>query len=346
MQDYLGVMNWKKVRLKQETVDVIKRGLIVYLSWVGADFFFLFTRGEWRTYQVSNIWPVTLCYIWIVLHNVLIFKKLLFERRLYLWYIIVFVPSATLFSYIYNWLIPSIQFQRGLSYMTAYSVFLAFVGAAFFLAGHYYNEKKNAYKLLALQRDVELKQLKTQLNPHFLFNSLNNIYSYNLENNSHGNDLILKLSDLMRFMVETSNKDTILLSDELNFIDNYITFERERLGHRCEIVLNKNIRREILEVPPLILFPLIENAFKHGTDSIRRNSKVDITIESSLSELKLIVRNSVFSNQVPSTKTGIPNIQKRLELLFPNQHELKLSNEEGIFTASLKIDLENMQESA
>ena len=333
-------MSLKLSGIKKENLDVIKRGLIVYLAWVAADFFFLFTRGEWRNYQVSNIWPVTLCYIWIVLHNVLIFKKLLFERRLYFWYIIVFVPSATFFSYIYNWLIPSTQFVRGLSYMTAYSVFLAFVGAAFFLAGHYYNERKKAYKLLALQRDVELKQLKSQLNPHFLFNSLNNIYSYNLENSSHGNDLILKLSDLMRFMVETSNKDTILLSDELNFIDNYITFERERLGHRCEIVFNKKIQNDALEVPPLILFPLIENSFKHGTGSIRGNSKVEITINSTSSELELIVQNPIGSNQAPSTKTGIPNVQKRLELLFPGRHQLKLSNEGGVFTALLRIDLD------
>lgn len=331
-------MSWRLIEIKQEKIDIIKRGLMVFLAWIAADFFFLITRGEWQNFLTKNILPITLCYIWVVLHNIFIFKKLLFERKLYLWYIIVFIPSATLFSFIYNWITPSV-YERGLSYTTAYSIFLAFVGAAFFLAGHYYNEKKNAYKLVALQKDLELRQLKYQLNPHFLFNALNNIYSYNLENNSHGNDLILKLSDLMRFMVETSNKDSILLNDELNFIDNYITFERERLGHRCEIVLNKNIQSDTLEIPPLILFPLIENAFKHGTDTLSLNGRIEINVNSTQSQLKLIVKNSVVTNQTPSTKTGIPNIQKRLELLFPKRHRLELASDENIFTASLKIDL-------
>lgn len=337
-------MNFFSVHIGKARAEILKRALLVYLTWIAADFFFLVTRGEWRNYQQSQIWPVTLCYIWIVLHNVFIFKKLLFERRLYIWYIIVFVPSAVLFSMVYNWIIPSTQFERSLAYMTVYSAFLAFVGAAFFLAGHYYNEKRNANKLLILQKDIELKQLKSQLNPHFLFNSLNNIYSYNLENSAHGNDLILKLSNLMRFMVETSDKEVISLREELDFIDNYVSFERERLGYRCDITLTKNIKTDIIEIPPLLLFPLIENAFKHGANSISTRSKIEIEIDADTTRLQLIVRNSLGKTSSKSTRTGIPNIQRRLDILFPRRHEIEFSNEAGVFSATLSIDLSTSYE--
>lgn len=185
---------------------------------------------------------------------------------------------------------------------------------------------------------MELKQLKSQLNPHFLFNSLNNIYSYNLENSKQGNDLILKLSNLMRFMVETSDKDTIPLSDEIEFIDNYITFEKERLGQRCDIVFDRKIDQLNLSIPPLMMFPFIENAFKHGTATLKK-SRIEIFLVIHEGNLELGVRNSIQHNEVISTKTGLSNIQKRLELLFPERYLLDVKKDSETFMISLNITL-------
>lgn len=321
---------------------LIIRTISIYLALLLLDFFFSYSRGDYSTgkkaYQIANILPVTVCYAWIVFHNMLLFKNLLLNRKQYFFYVVAFVASLYLFSALYNWIVPSTQFERSLTFTVVYNLFYALMGTAFFLSWSYFVEKRNSLVLMSLKKEMELKQLKSQLNPHFLFNSLNNIYSYNLENSKHGNDLILKLSNLMRFMVETSDKDAIPLSDEVEFIENYIMFERERLGHRCEIVLDKRIDGLTLMIPPLMMFPFIENAFKHGTATLKK-SRIEISLSIHERILELRVKNPIQHNGAISTKTGLSNIQKRLELLFPQRHSLTVKNDSETFMISLNITL-------
>jgi two-component system, LytTR family, sensor kinase len=328
--------------MKKSDRQLIIRTISIYLAWLMLDFFFSYSRGDYssgtKRYQITDVLPVTVCYAWIVFHNLVLFKNLLLNRKQYFLYVVAFIPSLYLFSAIYNWIVPATQFDRSLTYMVVYNLFIALMGTAFFLSWNYFIEKKNSLILNSINKEFQLKQLKSQLNPHFLFNSLNNIYSYNLENSKHGNDLILKLSNLMRFMVETSDKDAITLSDEMEFIENYITFESERLGHRCEIVFDKEIDRLTLMIPPLMLFPFIENAFKHGTATLRK-SKIEISIAVQNCNLELHVKNSIQHNGAISTKTGLSNIQKRLELLFPESHLLNVKKDSETFIVSLNITL-------
>ncbi|MBN8699626.1 MAG: histidine kinase [Chitinophagales bacterium] len=232
---------------------------------------------------------------------------------------------------------PDIRIQYFLE--VYYFIITLSLGTAIFFTTRYLLERRNFYESAILKREMELQQLRSQLNPHFLFNALNNIYSYTLYNNKFGNELILKLSELMRFILDSAKFDSIPLSKEIGFIENYIAFENERLSNRCQINYSKNILFENREITPLILFPFIENAFKYGADTIQ-NTTVVIQLYDTKDELKLIVKNNIVKKTNPSTKTGLANAKRRLELLYPDKHKLRIqsSNDEYIVDLTLFYD--------
>lgn len=205
-----------------------------------------------------------------------------------------------------------------------------------YLGVKYLLKSKEFFELEAVKKEVELNQLKNQLNPHFLFNALNNIYSYGLENNQYGHDLVMKLGQLMRFVLDANKSELIPLGDEVNFIDNYIAFEQERLGYRCRINFSKEITDPGQLIPPFLLFPLIENAFKHGTNSVYPTT-IDIHLVSNQESVQLMVKNEKLKQSHPSTQTGLSNLTRRLQLLYPAQHQLTISETESHFHTSLSI---------
>lgn len=283
---------------------------------------------------------LTLCYytfafIIVLLHNKLLLDKLLL-RKIFLLYSICLVAFYFVFYYV------SIAITNQWGYKTSHGrvifIFLGDIalGISIFLTTRYLLERKEYYQTTLLKREIELQQLKTQLNPHFLFNALNNIYSYTLQNNRFGNELILKLSDLMRFMLESSDKEKITVINEINFIENYIAFEKERLGDRCVLNYSRNILFENREIAPLILFPFVENAFKYGADNIQKTI-VEITLSDNAEALKLIAKNSIVNKNQPSTKKGLPNATRRLELLYPDEHHLLIEITEDLFVVDLTL---------
>jgi hypothetical protein len=277
----------------------------------------------------------TLAFVWIVLHNRLLVDKLLLRERK-IWYIAC-LPAGFAF-----WLC----FARVLAPLSHYPfnpvrelvlfLFLTTIGGLFFLSAKYFWQRKEFYQMTLMKREVELGQLKAQLNPHFLFNALNNIYSYTLQKDEFGSQLILKLSELMRFILESAEKETIGVGEEAAFIENYIAFEKERLGERCQISYSKDIRFENRQIAPLILFPFVENAFKYGANTIQRTS-VEIRLSDSDEAIRLTVKNSRVNKAQPSTKKGLPMARRRLELLYPQKHELQIETEEELFIVDLTL---------
>ena len=219
------------------------------------------------------------------------------------------------------------------------SIFVFTIVGAFFNLGFRYLEDSNKQlELKNLKREIELSQLKNQLNPHFLFNALNNIHRYNLENNSIGNDLIFKLSDLMRFVLNSIRKERILLIEEVKFIENYISFEKERLKDRCTILYETDIESVHLQITPFIIFPLIENAFKHGTNSINQ-CQIKIVIRERKGTLTAIIENGLTQVKTESTETGLYNLNKRLSLCYPGKFSLSSSILNNRFICDLKVNL-------
>jgi sensor histidine kinase YesM len=189
---------------------------------------------------------------------------------------------------------------------------------------------------------AELELLKAQVHPHFLFNTLNNIYSFSLENSPKTPGLILKLSSLLSYMLYECKAEEVLLEKELEVMRNYIDLERERYGSNIEISWNIEGEVKGKYISPLLLLPFIENAFKHGTSEQLEKPwlSVDILVEQDLIKCKVINSKNQYV-AVSEGGIGIQNVKKRLSYLHPNKYELKINDEGEYFIASLMVELKN-----
>ena len=187
---------------------------------------------------------------------------------------------------------------------------------------------------------AEIQLLKAQVHPHFLFNTLNNIYSFSLEGSPKTPGLILKLSSLLSYMLYDCKADEVLLEKETSIMKDYIDLEKERYGNRIEISwsVEGDTRKEY--IAPLLMLPFLENAFKHGTSEQIDKPwlNVDIAVRQHVLRCKIANSKNEF---VPHSKNGIgiENVRKRLNFLYPEKHELKMSDEGNFFVVSLLVSL-------
>lgn len=187
---------------------------------------------------------------------------------------------------------------------------------------------------------AQLQVLKAQLHPHFLFNTLNNIYAFALENSPKTPELILKLSSLLSYMLYDCKENEVLLEKELEVMNNYIDLEKERYGDNLDISVN--IEGDIRDkyITPLLILPFLENAFKHGTSEQLDHPWMSVDITGKGNTLKFKACNSK-NEFIPFSENGvgINNVKKRLELLYNGKHDLKISDEGEFFVASLILEL-------
>lgn len=212
--------------------------------------------------------------------------------------------------------------------------------AAFFLRRNMIVQRENTEKD-KLQREMELNYLKEQVNPHFLFNSLNSIYSLSRQQSPETPDLVMQLSELMRYQLESSKKDTVLLKEELEFIENYLLLEEKRLSKRCNVELLIIGDLLDLRIAPMLLIPFVENAIKHGAQSTNEQSTIDVSVSLKNSTLHFCVENSkppMFSAS-QRKGMGLENVKRRLNLLYSNSHSLEIEDMEKIYRVNLSIDL-------
>ncbi|SFU46066.1 Histidine kinase [Pustulibacterium marinum] len=191
-------------------------------------------------------------------------------------------------------------------------------------------------KLLA-----EVSYLKAQINPHFLFNTLNNLYALALKKSDQTPDAILKLSGMMRYVVTESNQEKVALKKEINYIEDYIALQKLRLSNSNIFTFNVsgNINRE--QIAPLILINFIENAFKYGVSS-HQESQITIAIHVEDGTLTMQVKNTICrkpKESAISTGEGIANSKKRLEMIYPNAYSLNIQEDSDVFNVILKINV-------
>lgn len=199
-----------------------------------------------------------------------------------------------------------------------------------------YKEKQNEVEVMKQEHiKMELQFLKSQINPHVLFNNLNTIYAYSLEKPEETPDLILKLSDNLKHVLYESNAEKILLTKELSFIDNYIDFQKIRTQGTKQINYKKNVDGLRYKIAPLLLITLIENAFKYSTV----NTTIVIEIKVANGVLECICKNEYDIHQKNKKEgIGLQNLNKRLDLLYKDKYEL-IINKEKEFITQLKINI-------
>ncbi len=200
--------------------------------------------------------------------------------------------------------------------------------------------RKHLFQIEKEKLNAEIAFLKAQINPHFLFNTLNSIYALVIEKSDDAPKAVIQLSELMRYIIRDSNADYVELSKELGYISNYIALQKERLGDTAEIGFSSPSSGNNFKIAPLLLMSFIENAFKYGVNP-DKHSEISISISLEDAKLQLLVANMIVSSNAPHQAGGIgmKNAMARLEHLYPEKFNLSITNENDIFSVNLTIDL-------
>lgn len=199
-----------------------------------------------------------------------------------------------------------------------------------------------------LELQTELDFLKSQIHPHFLFNTLNNLYALTLNQSSKSPLVVLGLSEILRYTLYECNAEKVLLSHDIDILKSYITLEKLRYEERLELNLNisGNIKEQV--IAPLLLLPLVENAFRYGISETVQDAWINIDIRVSENRLKFKVSNSTPFKQAENDnihfdKTGLQNIRKKLELVYKDAHQFNFYDEGEIFVSILEINFNTIQ---
>lgn len=342
-----------KVVLKKEHVRLYLLLAAVYSAFVLLMDLVYHPETFWER-VLNNTWLI----LFIIPNNYILFEYTIpFFRRS--WRRLLWLPlllAVHLFFYsvgVYGWrhfgvmtglYIPIGTFKNctaQLEFLTGYSM-----GSVFFFGItrhiYYYNRLRQAEQRLRIEKqEAELNFLKAQTNPHFLFNTLNNIYALARDKSSQAPESILRLSKLLRFMLYEAGGSFIAVEQELKIISDYIELEKLRYDDSLRVNFNYDLEDSKQAIPPLLLIPLVENAFKHGVSETRGRPFVDIHLTLKERRLQFVVKNST---ELPKDATpvrehiGLSNLRRQLELLY-KEYKLELEQGELEFKAVLTINL-------
>jgi hypothetical protein len=215
---------------------------------------------------------------------------------------------------------------------------------AYFFLKEWSRVEKMRSELAAVQLNTEVKFLKSQVNPHFLFNTLNNLFSMaQKKGNDDLADGISKLSGMMRYMIYESNEEKVPLKKEIQYLDDCILLNKLRYADKEALVkFDYPSETEAIFVAPMLFIPFVENAFKHGV-MIGKSSEIDISITLANKQLTFNCMNTIYSvKKMEQEKGGIglENVRRRLELVYPGKHDLSINNADNKYIVNLRIDLE------
>lgn len=305
----------------------------------------------------NNTWFI----VYIVVVNFIFFEytvPFVTRKREYIIYnillgILFLWIHLMLWSYgLYAWRMMGIGLSIYTSFITAGSLDDAVtsqmaysMGSVFFfgIVRHVYSYiklKQATQKLVIEKQAAELNYLRSQTNPHFLFNTLNNIYSLARDKSELAPESILRLSKILRFMLYETGGTYIAIEQELKIINDYIALERLRYDESLHINFNYDVEDMKQALPPLLLIPLVENAFKHGVSETRHQPFVDIHLSVKQRRLTFVVKNSAdtFPGEKMKENIGLSNLRRQLELLYKD-YNLSFQQNESVFITNLKINL-------
>jgi len=280
--------------------------------------------------------------------TLLVFRRL-FRPRKYLWLvpgIAALLAGFILFRYLLEqWLYPLTLGYRNYPSRTTlayyfldnvyYAIIYIFLGASVFFADELVRSRKRQTALTEKNREAELAFLRSQINPHFLFNSLNNIYSLSYKKSEKTTDAIMKLSELMRYMLY-EKKETVSLLTEWEYVHHFIMLQQLRYDYQVQtrLLIEGDCSRR--EIPPYVLITLAENAFKHGDFS--QDKPFVLKVKADQDVLHCYCENAIALQQKDATGgIGLENIRRRLELMYENKHSIEIQKSERRFSISLQI---------
>jgi hypothetical protein len=342
--------------------------------WLFQGFLYAFTPVPVKVAYIDRI-PLSMLesLIFLSAHIFLAYSLMYFVLPRYLlknkylatgiWVIVLFFATAALSALISmyivepvrNWIVPEKApffprskqpyFYLGLLAGLRGGITIGGMAAAIKLMKHWYVKEQRNLQLQKEKAEAQLQLLKAQVHPHFLFNTLNNIYSHTQGVAPIAAQLVMGLSDMLRFMLYECNQPLVPLSKELTMIRDYITLEKIRYDEQFDIHLDIPTDTGDLHIAPLLLLPLVENCFKHGTSNMLEQPwlNLQIHLKENIMEMRLMNGKAKEKTLQPNFGIGIENVRKRLQLLYPDKHVLKIMNEEEVFVVTLSLQLESIR---
>lgn len=286
--------------------------------------------------------------------NLLMLMPLLLNRG---WYILYFITLAIdvvttaafnqlTFSHLVDYILPGYYFISYYSFADILKFMAAFFGVTSLLklARGYFLLMESRNELMQLQKeksDAELQALRAQVNPHFLFNSLNSIYALVLKKSDNAPETVLRLSEILRYILYETRKEQVELATEIRYMKEYISLQRLRCGAHATIEVSVEGEADRRQIAPLLFLPLIENCFKHGIKGETGPSFVRIAWEIEAGLIRFATENNIGETDDPESETrqgiGIENLKKRLGLSYPGKHLLEISEQDDRFTVTMTI---------
>jgi len=203
----------------------------------------------------------------------------------------------------------------------------------------WYEENRTLQEVKMEKLQAEVNYLRSQVNPHFLFNALNNLYALTLRKSDQAPAIVLKLSELMEYMLYESDEPFVPLEKEVRYLGNYLELERIRQGNQADIRLTVVGDMDRCVIPPFLILPLVENAFKHGVSRAVRNAYLFVEVKSGEGIMVTIENNKLdFREEDRAGGIGLVNVRRRLELLYPGRHRLTIVNEAELFRVTLELE--------
>jgi len=291
-----------------------------------------------------------------VMINLYISIPQLLKRKLYLLYLLSLLLVLFAFSFFnqflfdqwIDYLLPDFYFISYYDYWDIVKFFVVFLTATTLLklSKEWFELYENREQLVRLEKEkaeIELKALIGQINPHFLFNSLNVLYSLALKESKETPSAIVKLSDILRYVIYEAGKKEIALKSEISLIQNYIDLQRFRVDEKSKISFETKISDDSVLIAPMLFLPLIENGFKHGIKGTVNHSFINISLIANNEKIDFTIENNKVTNKTlekeKSSGIGLKNISDRLQLLYPEKHHFEIFDVEEIFKVKLLIML-------
>lgn len=297
----------------------------------------------------------------VYVNYLLLVPKLLIKKRLFA-YIVTSILFISVFNVILTEFFFPMPFERfieladhfpmkersqmapikKLPYAMSFIFSLAFflLGGVMGLVKEFYRKDQVNQEIKVQSKETELQFLRAQLNPHFLFNSLNSIYSLVRNKSQEAPEAVITLSELMRYMLYEAKEEMVSLSKEINYIKNFMELQRFRLQDSSGLHLKIVGEYQDKRIPPLLLIPFVENAFKYGTDF---NGKTDVSIKMEIFDEDFFfeVKNKIGTYRKDKINSGIGlnNIENRLKLIYPDNHSLRINKNDGIYSVHLELNL-------
>jgi two-component sensor histidine kinase len=296
-------------------------------------------------------YQIILTAIYYYLNYLIFIPKILFRKKLalYILTLVVVLGMMMVITHYYRELLHNLEiykhrengFDWKIVYIPLFPCVLAFGISTFVrLTGQWMSSERRKQDLENEKLNSELGFLKSQINPHFLFNTLNNICSLARKKSDETENALIKLSEIMRYMIDDSKEDKVLLSKEIEYLNNYIELQRLRLSGKVKIEFTITGDPQSKVIDPLLLIPFVENAFKHGI-SYREEPVISISLKIDDRTLNFHIENTIFGSNGESLPEepgiGLRNVRRRLDLLYPEKHELRITEEGERFRVDLTI---------